>query len=60
MMSKMKRLLEDIQEAVINEIELFNERNLFNEYYKEDYKDFIKDLEHKYNVEIDPLTYEVK
>lgn len=59
-MSKTKRYLEDIQDKVINEIEVFNEKNLFNEYYREDYKDFIKELEKKYNVEIDPLSYEIK
>lgn len=59
-MSKMKRLLEDVREDVLNEIEGFNEKNLFNEYSAEDYKDFIKELEKKYNVEIEPLTYEIK
>ena len=59
-MSKTKRYLEDVRELVLNEIELFNQRNLFNEYYREDFKEFIKELETKYNVEIDPLTYEVK
>lgn len=59
-MSKMKSYLEDIQEKVLIAIELFNERNLNNSYSTEDYKDFIKELEKEYNVEIDPLTYKIK
>ena len=58
-MSKMKRYLEEIQEKVLNEIEGFNQRNLFNEYYREDFTKFIQGLEKKYNVKIDKISYEI-
>ena len=42
----------DLQKIIIEEIDNFYRRNLFNKYFNDDFKEFIKELEEKYNCEI--------
>ena len=51
---------EEINKKILEEIDLYYSRNLNNYYFSEDFKDFIKELEKKYNCEIDTISYQIK
>lgn len=50
----------EIKKKILKEIDLYHARNLNNYYFSEDLKDFIKELEEKYNCEIDAFSYQIK
>lgn len=54
-----KLTLEEKQEIVIQEYDLFYQRNLFNKYTSDDEKEFRKNLEHELNVKINSLDWKV-
>lgn len=54
-----KLTLEEKQEIVIQEYDLFYQRNLFNKYMSDDEKEFRRNLEKELNIKINSLDWKV-
>ena len=51
---------DEIKDEIVERIENFQRRNLFNSYSRQDFDIFCKELERQYNVRIDRTSWKVE
>ena len=51
---------DEIKDEIVEKIENFQRRNLFNSYSRQDFDIFCKELEKQYNVRIDRTSWKIE